>query len=168
MPNHILQDDRGLKIATLVNDFGAINIDAQMVVGVEGEAVNLSNGCICYTIRGDVLKETFRLRRREDPSGIHHHRGSGVSDPIAAANIFLPPEIRPAARRDSILVVVDADPILTLDEEKLGLALDLMSADDLWDRRSSRMAGGFPATGGWSRKEKVSISRSQRLQSADG
>jgi G3E family GTPase len=49
--NRILHADHGLKIAVLVNDFGKANIDAQLVVGVEGESmINLSNGCICCTI----------------------------------------------------------------------------------------------------------------------
>ena len=115
--NHILHGDHGLKIAALVNDFGAINIDAQLVVGVEGESVNLSNGCICCTIRGDLLKETLKLLRRQDPPEYIIVETSGVSDPIAVANTFLLPDIKLLVRLDSILVVVDADNILTLDEE---------------------------------------------------
>ena len=129
--NHILHGNHGLKIAALVNDFGAINIDAQLVVGVEGETVNLSNGCICCTIRGDLLKETLKLLRREDPPEYIIIETSGVSDPIAVANTFLAPEIKPLARLDSILVVVDAGHILTLDEENSGLALDQIAVADI-------------------------------------
>ena len=129
--NHILHGDHGLKIAALVNDFGAINIDAQLVVGVEGESVSLSNGCICCTIRGDLLKETLKLLRRQDPPEYIIVETSGVSDPIAVANTFLLPDIKPLVRLDSILVVVDADNILTLDEENLGLALDQIAAADI-------------------------------------
>ena len=146
----------------------------------KGEAVNLSNGCICCTIRGDLLKQTLNLLRREDPPEYIIVETSGVSDPIAVANIFLLPEIRPLVRPDSILGGVDADQVMRLDRGNFGLALDqiavadiavlhkadlftaeelnLMSADEPWDRRRSRMAGGFPATRGWPRKEKVSIS----------
>lgn len=129
--NHILHGDHGLKIAALVNDFGAINIDAQLVVGVEGESVNLSNGCICCTIRGDLLKETLKLLRRQDPPEYIIVETSGVSDPVAVANTFLLPDIKPLVRLDSILVVVDADNILTLDEENSGLALDQIAAADI-------------------------------------
>jgi len=129
--NHILHGNHGLKIAVLVNDFGAINIDARLVVGVEGETVNLSNGCICCTIRGDLLKETLKLLRREDPPEYIIIETSGVSDPIAVANAFLVPEIKPLVRLDSILVVVDADNILTLDEENFGLALDQIAVADI-------------------------------------
>ena len=129
--NHILHGDHGLKIAALVNDFGAINIDAQLVVGVEGDAVNLSNGCICCTIRGDLLKETLNLLRREDPPEYVIVETSGVSDPIAVANTFLLPEIKPLVQLDSILVVVDVDHVLSLDEENLGLALDQIAVADI-------------------------------------
>ena len=129
--NHILHGNHGLKIAVLVNDFGAINIDAQLVVGVEGETVNLSNGCICCTIRGDLLNETIKLLRREDPPEYIIIETSGVSDPIAVANTFLMPEIMPLVRLDSILIVVDADHILTLEEENYGLALDQITVADI-------------------------------------
>ena len=129
--NHILHGDHGLKIAALVNDFGAINIDAQLVVGVEGETVNLSNGCICCTIRGDLLKAALELLQREDAPEYIIVETSGVSDPIAVANVFLAPEIRALVRLDGILVVVDADNVLTLDEENAGLALDQIAVADI-------------------------------------
>jgi G3E family GTPase len=59
--NHILTEDHGVKAAVLVNDFGAINIDAKLVVGVEGESVEMSNGCICCSIRGDLIEACFGL-----------------------------------------------------------------------------------------------------------
>lgn len=129
--NHILHGNHGLKIAVLVNDFGAINIDAQLIVGVEGETVNLSNGCICCTIRGDLLKETVRLLRRDDPPEYIIIETSGVSDPIAVANTFLMPEVKPLVRLDSILVVIDADQLLTLDEENYALAVDQIAVADI-------------------------------------
>lgn len=129
--NHILHGEHGLKIAVLVNDFGAINIDAQLVVGVEGEMVNLSNGCICCTIRGDLLKETVRLLRRPDPPEYIIVETSGVSDPIAVANTFLMPEARSLIEVDGILVVVDADQLLGLDETNAELALDQIAVADI-------------------------------------
>ncbi len=129
--NHILHGNHGLKIAVLVNDFGAINIDAQLVVGVEGETVTLSNGCICCTIRGDLLKQTLNLLRREDPPEYIIIETSGVSDPIAVANTFLTPEIKPLVQLDSILVVVDAANVQTLDGENAALALDQIAVADI-------------------------------------
>ena len=130
--NHILHGEHGLKIAALVNDFGAINIDAQLVVGVEGDAVNLSNGCICCTIRGDLLKETLKLLRREDSPEYIIIETSGVSDPIAVANTFLTfLKSNRWCGSTVFWLVVDADNILTLDEENIGLALDQIAAADI-------------------------------------
>ena len=129
--NHILHGNHGLKIAVLVNDFGAINIDAQLVVGVEGETIQLSNGCICCTIRGDLLKETVRLLNRPNPPQYVIVETSGVSDPIAVANTFLMPEVQPLVEVDGILIVIDADQFLTLTEENYDLALDQLEVADI-------------------------------------
>ncbi len=129
--NDILHGEHGSKIAVLVNDFGSINIDAQLVVGVEGETVNLSNGCICCTIRDDLLSETVRLLQRDDPPDYIIVETSGVSDPLAVANTFLMPVVKPLVQLDSILVVVDADHIFTLDKENFRLALDQIAVADI-------------------------------------
>jgi G3E family GTPase len=128
--NHILHGDHGKRVAVLVNDFGAINIDSQLVVGVEGEMVSLSNGCICCTIRGDLLRETIDLLQRPNPPEYIIVETSGVSDPMAVANTFLLPAVRPFLTVDSILVVVDADQFTQLSPENYELALDqIVSAD---------------------------------------
>ena len=53
--NRILKGDHGLRAAVLVNDFGAINVDAELIVGVKDGVVGLANGCICCSIRGDLV-----------------------------------------------------------------------------------------------------------------
>jgi Ni2+-binding GTPase involved in maturation of urease and hydrogenase len=62
--NHILHHSDGRRVAVLVNDFGSINIDAKLIVAVDGETISLANGCVCCTIRDD---QWFRqiLARRE-------------------------------------------------------------------------------------------------------
>jgi G3E family GTPase len=129
--NHILHGNHGLKIAVLVNDFGAINIDAQLIVGVEGETVNLSNGCICCTIRDDLLKETIKLLQRPEPPQYLIIETSGVSDPLSVANTFTLPEVKPLVRLDSILTVVDCDQLLNLTEENFSLALSQIDVADI-------------------------------------
>lgn len=129
--NHILHSNHGLKIAVLVNDFGSINIDAQLVVGVEGEMVNLANGCICCTIRGDLLQEVVKLVRRNDPPEYIIIETSGVSDPIAVANTFFMPEVKPVIRVDSIVVVVDGEQLLNLTEENYEVAIDQIDVADI-------------------------------------
>lgn len=119
--NHILHADHGLRVAVLVNDFGAINIDTQLVVGVQGETISLSNGCICCTIRGDLLEALVQLIRSPAPPEYVIVETSGVSDPVAVANTFLLPELNPYFQLDSILTVVDAEQVhqLTAEYEQL-------------------------------------------------
>ncbi len=129
--NHLLHGDHGLKIAVLVNDFGAVNIDSRLIVGVEGETVSLANGCICCTIRDDLFKETVRLLKRSDPPQYIVVETSGVSDPAAVAMTFLMPEIQPYIIVDSILTVIDAEHILTLDEDYQELAEAQIAVADI-------------------------------------
>ncbi len=129
--NAILHSDHGLKIAVLVNDFGAINIDAQLVVGVQDNMINLSNGCICCTIRDDLLSETLALLRRPDPPEYIIVECSGVSDPVSVAQTFMLPELRPMLQVDSILTVVDAEQLKTLKGESAYLAMEQMAVADI-------------------------------------
>ncbi len=107
--NRILHADHGLKVAVMVNDFGSINIDTQLVVGVEGETVSLANGCICCTIRGDLLNSALQLLGRREPPEYLIIEASGVSDPWAVAETFELPELRPYFNLDGVITVVDAE-----------------------------------------------------------
>lgn len=107
--NRILHADHGLKVAVMINDFGSINIDTQLVVGVEGEAVSLANGCICCTIRGDLLNSALQLLARPEPPEYLIIETSGVSDPWAVVDTFELPELRPYFRLDGVITVVDAE-----------------------------------------------------------
>jgi G3E family GTPase len=82
-------------LGVIVNDFGSVNIDAALVAGhtaLDGE-VALQNGCICCTIRGDLLAALLRLRRRENPPSHIIIEASGVSDPAAVARTFVDPRL---------------------------------------------------------------------------
>ncbi len=129
--NRILNGRHGLKIAVLVNDFGAVNIDTELIVGVEGETVNLSNGCICCSIRDDLLNAVFGLIQRDDPPEYMVIETSGVSDPIQVAQTFLMPALRQYVKVDSIITVVDAEQIHALQGEQNMLAVDQVSAADI-------------------------------------
>jgi G3E family GTPase len=107
--NRILHADHGLKVAVMVNDFGSINIDTQLVVGVEGEAISLANGCICCTIRGDLLSTALQLLGRREPPEYLIIEASGVSDPWAVAETFALPELKPYFQLDGVITVVDAE-----------------------------------------------------------
>ncbi|OAN44881.1 cobalamin biosynthesis protein P47K [Chloroflexus islandicus] len=164
--NRIVRADHGLRAAVLVNDFGAINIDAQLVVGVEGDTIALANGCICCTIRDDLLRTALRLVDRPLPPEYLIIEASGVSDPWAVADTFLLPELRPYFRLDSVITVVDADYVRqqpayeALIVEQISAAdivvlnkIDLVPPDQLanveaWVRRIVPQARIVPATYG--------------------
>jgi G3E family GTPase len=107
--NHILSENHGLKAAVLVNDFGAINIDAKMIVGIEEDAINLANGCICCDIRDDLVSACLGLLKRSEPPDYLIIEASGVSNPLQIANTFLLPELQCILALDSILCVVDCE-----------------------------------------------------------
>ena len=130
--NHILNADHGLRVAVLVNDFGEINIDAGLISGVSGEStINLSNGCICCSIRDDLLEATVQLVQRPDPPEYIVVETSGVSDPTAVSLTFMARELRSGARVDSMLTVVDSDQIDHVDREHRELVLDQIAMADI-------------------------------------
>ena len=63
--NHLLAHAEGRRIAAVVNDFGAINIDAELIAGASDGVVSLSNGCICCSLEGDLLRTLATLLRRD-------------------------------------------------------------------------------------------------------
>jgi len=129
--NHILTAEHGLRAAVLVNDFGAINIDAKLVVGVEGETVSLANGCICCTMREDLMTETVRLLSRPDAPDYIIVEASGVSDAKLIVQTFLDSDIEAMARVDSVVAVVDSEQLPALRGDDLALALNQIAVADL-------------------------------------
>jgi len=129
--NHILTAPHGLKIAVLVNDFGAVNIDASLIVSVEGDTISLSNGCICCTIRDDLMQATLDVLAREIPPEYIIIETSGVSDPVAVANSFMLPAVKRRVRIDSILVVVDSENFRNMDDNLYARALNQLDVADL-------------------------------------
>jgi G3E family GTPase len=143
--NHILSGDHGVRAAVLVNDFGSINIDAKLVVGVEGETVSLANGCVCCTIRDDLVGACLGLLQRPEPPEHLLIELSGVSDPVPVLNTFLETDLGSIFRLNSVLSVVDAEQLPGLKGEMAQLArtqirtadivllnkVDLVSRDDL-------------------------------------
>lgn len=128
--NRLLSAQHGLKIAVLVNDFGEINIDSQLVVGVENDAViNLANGCICCTIREDLLTTTLEVLERDDRPEYIIVEASGVSDPVSVALTFRLPALRSLINLDSIVAVVDAERIQQQREQLIQVVDQIAAAD---------------------------------------
>ncbi|MCW5732947.1 MAG: GTP-binding protein [Enhydrobacter sp.] len=129
--NHILHAQHGKRVAVLVNDFGSINIDSELVVGVQGErTISLSNGCICCTISGDLLKALLELLSSQHRPEYIVVEASGVSDPAAVATTFMLPDLNNLVYLDSIIAILDAEQFPTLQGAGEILAMDQVSVAD--------------------------------------
>ncbi|WP_071191637.1 GTP-binding protein [Trichormus sp. NMC-1] len=112
--NQILKNKQDLKVAVLVNEFGDINIDSQLLVSVDQDMVELSNGCICCTINDGLVDAVYRVLEREERIDYLVIETTGVADPLPIILTFLGTELRDLTKIDSILTVVDAE---TFNEE---------------------------------------------------
>jgi G3E family GTPase len=115
--NRILNGDHGLRIAVMVNDFGSVNIDADLVVGVEGDIISLANGCICCSLRDDMLTAVEQITERPEQPEYILLEASGVADPSKLAFTFINAGLRERVRLDSILCLVDATQIFAVPEQ---------------------------------------------------
>lgn len=130
--NYLLQADHGLKVAVMVNDFGAVNIDSQLIVSVESDqTVNLANGCICCSIRDDLFEAAKALVTREHPPEYLVIEASGVSNPAQIAVTFIATALADRVRVDSILTVVDAEQFVHLSAEHESLAREQVAVADI-------------------------------------
>ena len=107
--NHILSNQKEIKIAVLVNEFGEIGIDNDLIVSTAEDMVELSNGCICCSINGELLEAVNKLLSRKDSIDYIILETTGLADPLPVAMTFLGSELRDKVRVDSILTVVDAE-----------------------------------------------------------
>jgi len=106
--NHILTNQQGLKTAVLVNEFGEIGIDNELIVTTGDDMVELSNGCICCTINNDLVEAVYKVLERPEKVDYLVVETTGVADPLPVALTFLGTELRDMTRLDSIITVVDA------------------------------------------------------------
>ena len=128
--NHLVRHNPGGRLGVLVNDFGEINVDAELVANADGETVTLANGCICCTIKDDLVLTLFRLLHRPDPPRHIVVECSGISDPAAVLASFADAQLHGIVRVDSVVVVADAEQLLELEFRHQPMALhQLVSAD---------------------------------------
>ena len=109
--NRILNGQHGLRVGVLVNDFGAINIDAQLVDGVEENTISLTNGCVCCEIRDDLVNSLEQLLTREEFIDYVILEASGVADPEGIVMTFLDQRYARLMRLDSITCIIDAEAV---------------------------------------------------------
>jgi len=109
--NRILSGNHGLRVGVLVNDFGSINIDAELVVGVDGNMISLANGCVCCQIRDDLIESVAAVLARPEAIEYILLEASGVADPAGIFMTFNEPNQRDRIRLDSVICVVDAEQV---------------------------------------------------------
>jgi G3E family GTPase len=114
--NRILNGGHGLRVAVLVNDFGSINIDAELIVGVENNVISLANGCICCTIREDLAAAVLETIDRPERPEYILLEASGVAEPSGIWLTFTADCFRDRIRMDSIMCVVDAEQVFAIPE----------------------------------------------------
>ena len=107
--NHILQNQQGIKTAVLVNEFGEIGIDNDLIVATGEDMVELNNGCICCTINEDLVNAVHKVLSRSEQIDYLVVETTGLADPLPVALTFLGTELRDITRLDSIITLVDAE-----------------------------------------------------------
>lgn len=107
--NRLLRAAHGRRLGVLVNDFGAINIDARLVDVLDGDSVSLTNGCVCCSMRGDLVTSVLRILDRPLPPVHLVVEASGIADPISIAAAFQTSKLRARTRLDGIVTVVDVE-----------------------------------------------------------
>lgn len=111
--NHILGNRQDLKIAVLVNEFGDINIDGQLLIPLEDDMVQLSNGCICCTIKNDLANAVYQILQRPEPVDYMVIETTGVADPLPIILTFLGSDLRDHTTLDGVLTLIDAENFTT-------------------------------------------------------
>ena len=107
--NRILTEQHGRRYAVIVNEFGEIGIDNDLVVGADEEVFEMNNGCICCTVRGDLIRILEGLMKRRGKFDAVIVETTGLADPAPVAQtFFVDQDVQEAARLDAVVTVADA------------------------------------------------------------
>jgi G3E family GTPase len=107
--NRILSEKHGKRIAVIENEFGEVGVDSELVIGAEEELFETNNGCICCTVRGDLIRILGQLMKRRDRFDYIIIETTGMADPgPVAQTFFLDDELRNQFALDAIVTMVDA------------------------------------------------------------
>ena len=145
--NRILTEDHGKRYAVIVNEFGEIGIDNDLIVESDEEIYEMNNGCVCCTVRGDLIRTVEGLMRRPGRFDAILVETTGLADPAPVAQtFFMDDEVRAKTRLDAVVALVDAKhlPLRLKDsreaEDQIAFAdvvvlnkTDLVSEDELRD-----------------------------------
>ncbi len=106
--NHLLTQNHGYKCAIIINEFGEISIDNQLVVGVDEEILELNNGCLCCRVRGDLIKSLEGLLQKQKRFDYVLIETTGLADPSPVVHTFKASDLADRMRLDGVITVVDA------------------------------------------------------------
>ena len=107
--NRILSEQHGKRIAVIENEFGEVAVDHELVIGAEEEIFETANGCICCTVRGDLIRVLSQLRKRRDRFDYIIIETTGLADPgPVAQTFFVDEDLREDFQLDAIIALVDA------------------------------------------------------------
>ena len=107
--NRILSEDHGKKYAVIVNEFGEVGIDNDLIVGADEEVFEMNNGCVCCTVRGDLIRVLSGLMKRKGKFDGIIVETTGLADPAPVAQtFFVDDDVRARTELDSVVTVVDA------------------------------------------------------------
>jgi G3E family GTPase len=131
--NRILSKAHGLRIGVIVNDFGAVSIDSELIVGVESGTVSLANGCVCCEIRDDLVAAVDSVLNQDRELDALVLEASGVAQPSGIARTFTSEVFRSPIRLDGIVAVIDAErlPAQAQDPTTRDLVFDQIGYSDL-------------------------------------
>ena len=113
--NRILAGSHGVRLAVLVNDFGELNVDGDLVAAHDGETITFANGCICCSMGGDLVGAVDRLLDRDRRPDQILVEASGVADPRAIADVAT---LHPDLRRDLVVVLADAETVRSRHDDR--------------------------------------------------
>ena len=116
--NHIIRENQGRKIACLVNDFGKINIDSDLIESREENTLNLTGGCICCTIQKDLFSSIVNLMKQEQKPDYLIVECSGAADPSQVLNTMSSPLLKFHLYVDGLFTVVDARRLLDMETDE--------------------------------------------------
>ncbi len=107
--NRILTENHGKRVAVIENEFGEVGVDNDLVIGAEEEIFEMNNGCICCTVRGDLIRILGNLMKRRDKFDYIMVETTGLADPgPVAQTFFMDAEMQEKLQLDSVTTVVDA------------------------------------------------------------
>ena len=130
--NRILTEQHGKRFAVIVNEFGEIGIDNDLIVDTDEEIFEMNNGCICCTVRGDLIRILGGLMKRKDKFDAILVETTGLADPSPVVQtFFVDDDVKEKTRLDSVTTVVDAKNILARLNDTREAAEQIAFADQI-------------------------------------